>query len=152
MFLKLSKSFKKAYFWSSWKARQKFYYSTFSSPSTSRCSVCDRGFTSRAILNQHYQTHPTTRKILSCVTCNFTFNDKKQAKTHDELFHPDRVPFKCNVCRESFKHAHSLKSHMRHKHKPDKSFEQQTKSESSDENENEFFHSYWKVSRSLWMK
>lgn len=106
-----------------------------------RCTVCDKKFAARQILQMHLQTHSSTRKTFSCYDCNITFSDRNQSKSHDEAHHPDRRPFWCNMCNKSFKLEHLLKIHRKHKHKPDKSFELETPPETSQPNE--FLFNLW---------
>jgi hypothetical protein len=56
-------------------------------------------------------------EIFKCDSCNISFgNKKKDLDNHDDIYHPEKRPFRCFICNLSFTHQHNLERHNRSKH------------------------------------
>lgn len=74
------------------------------------CSVCNRGFESKEIVQGHMLLHTTTDPSISCPFC-LQFIKRNMITTHIKINHNQARP-SCSVCDKSFANEHNLKRHM----------------------------------------
>ncbi|XP_052798334.1 zinc finger protein OZF-like isoform X1 [Mya arenaria] len=87
---------------------------TVHGPSSERrykCSLCNKGFVERNILQRHLNTHTGDRPY-ECGQCDATFFSDSTLKQHVQS-HSNLKPYLCSLCGKSFKRNGSLKIHMR---------------------------------------
>ncbi len=84
-----------------------------------KCSICEKGFGHKQVLKNHILTHSTNKVKISCGKCEMKFTDRKYLRAHEEQFHPDVRPFRCEICYSTFKLERTLKIHKNVKHQED---------------------------------
>ncbi|GAB1861299.1 Protein krueppel-like protein [Camponotus japonicus] len=75
------------------------------------CSVCQRGFGYKHVLQNHERTH-TGEKPFQCPVCHKRFTRDHHLKTHMRL-HTGEKPYCCKFCQRRFVQVANLRRHVR---------------------------------------
>ena len=73
------------------------------------CDICDRQFSSKAMLLTHIRVH-IEEKPFKCKTCDYESTSKGNLKSHISTVHDK--PHKCDICGKSFAYKNSLLYHI----------------------------------------
>jgi len=76
-----------------------------------KCVECSDVFDSKKEFSEH-QKETGHGYTLSCSVCERKFKTKYTLKSHENVVHSDRMPFKCKKCDQRFKDAGSWKRHQ----------------------------------------
>ena len=79
--------------------------------SISRCAACGDEFPSGRELTEH-QKATGHGYSLACAICERKFKTKYTLKSHEEMVHNDKKPFKCGKCDQRFKDEGSMRRHQ----------------------------------------
>lgn len=75
------------------------------------CSICNRGFSYKHVLQNHERTH-TGEKPFECPECHKRFTRDHHLKTHMRL-HTGEKPYQCPQCDRHFVQVANLRRHLR---------------------------------------
>uniref|UniRef100_A0A1Q3F8D8 Putative c2h2-type zn-finger protein n=1 Tax=Culex tarsalis TaxID=7177 RepID=A0A1Q3F8D8_CULTA len=75
------------------------------------CSICNRGFGSKAILRRHEVSHSDERNH-ACDICGKGFKTKRAKAKHTKYMHTAPRNHSCEICNDSFTNSHRLRYHM----------------------------------------
>lgn len=74
------------------------------------CDTCNKSFNQKSNLKSHQLTH-TGYKPYVCPMCNRAFSQRSHLKSH-QLVHTGDKPFVCEYCNRCFSQRSNLKSHL----------------------------------------
>ncbi|XP_042291743.1 zinc finger and SCAN domain-containing protein 2-like [Thunnus maccoyii] len=86
-----------------------YHMACHSEEKPSRCSVCNKGFSSSEALVKHMRIH-TGQTQFSCLICDKRFAWRRNLTKHMEV-HAKEKNYICNVCDERFTWHHQLNEH-----------------------------------------
>lgn len=79
------------------------------------CEVCEKKFTSKAVLEKHHRIHTSEsakqREEFPCDICEKTFRSKAFLEKHYRI-HTGESAYQCEYCHKGFLHKTSYKKHM----------------------------------------
>lgn len=81
-----------------------------------RCEICGKAVNSKQHLKVHQQSHEETRAIHECKKCDLRFENRESSVSHIEAVHPEKRPFWCHICKQSFSREHQLNQHLKFRH------------------------------------
>ncbi|XP_073828363.1 uncharacterized protein [Musca autumnalis] len=81
------------------------------------CSICQRKFKSKTIMERHTATHATGKKDFKCVDCGRSYAFEFQLKIHASKVHND--PQVCDQCGKTLNGSAALKHHKMVQHTDD---------------------------------
>ena len=73
------------------------------------CSLCEKGFSDKRHLQDHYRTRHNAAK-LKCDYCENTFNTLRGLERHQPV-HTVNFPHQCNTCNKGFNFRAQLQAH-----------------------------------------
>ncbi|XP_068135723.1 GDNF-inducible zinc finger protein 1 [Hyperolius riggenbachi] len=77
------------------------------------CPICGENFVDeKAYLKHSKQNHGGTEEIYQCDTCNQTFANKCNLKSHQRHVHSSERHFPCELCGKKFKRKKDIKRHI----------------------------------------
>eukprot|EP00045_Choanoeca_perplexa_P018587 m.293160 g.293160 ORF g.293160 m.293160 type:complete len:555 (+) comp18755_c0_seq1:423-2087(+) len=83
-----------------------------------KCPVCSKVYSKIAHLKRHQKSHVEAKKHpFKCGTCNRTFTRRDHYNFHLKSHNKERL--RCHQCSKAYKHAVSLKRHLRAAHSLD---------------------------------
>lgn len=92
------------------------YYKKKSSKSKDTCEYCGEIFTIHSELQRHLTIHVGQEKPFKCVVCKSSFRKKETLQRHF-LTHTGEKSFECSVCFKAFARKDYVMNHMKRFHK-----------------------------------
>lgn len=77
-----------------------------------KCSICDRGFDDEREMLTHEGKHSSCTTRYSCAKCNEKFSTRILLQNHYNSDLNSCSPRKCNICSREFVHSNHLRRHM----------------------------------------
>jgi len=83
---------------------------------TFKCDKCEKYFTKKSILKNHYESHHVKKTLYQCEQCPKTFWMKNYLDTHVRMIHDKIRPNKCDICLQGFFYKRDVVKHKKHVH------------------------------------
>ena len=94
-------------------------YTVSSTTNLYHCSKCNKGFTQRKLIHDHFRKTCRADRLFECVKCQLQFNTKLQLETH-KITEGCGGLFKCSVCDAVLSSRSVLRTHMKRHSLPPK--------------------------------
>jgi hypothetical protein len=107
------------------KKKQQHHTQSHRSVKLLSCTVCDKSYTYKSSLNDHYRKAHTNQnknknkkiKHYTCDLCPENATTRKALERHHKQDHLGKRPYLCDVCNKSFLYLSGKNEHIRNIHK-----------------------------------
>ncbi|KAH8362930.1 hypothetical protein KR084_003223 [Drosophila pseudotakahashii] len=93
------------------RSHLKYHLSSHEDKSKYSCSVCQKSFKQKVILQRHMLTHNQEQHV--CQICQKVFRRQSSLASHLAIHSDLGLPYKCELCSKSFQNKANLNQHLR---------------------------------------